>query len=149
RHDRHDLAAPTSGWRSTGAGSGPPARLRRAACPCPFPASQLALCAHAERNRARPRSVSPTEPARAAGTRRSEAFLRHRGAGHAPRSSITRSRNRIKRGGGQRAITLDEGAFLTDEAGEELVALDQALERLTAANERAARVVEQRFFAGL
>src|SRR5690606_16048081 len=60
-----------------------------------------------------------------------------------------RSRNRIKRGGGQRAITLDEGAFLTDEAAEELVALDQALERLAAANERAARVVEQRFFAGL
>ncbi|MHB1170438.1 MAG: sigma-70 family RNA polymerase sigma factor [Longimicrobiales bacterium] len=60
-----------------------------------------------------------------------------------------RTRNRIKRGGGQQAVTLDENAFLSDEAADELLALDQALERLAAANERAARVVEQRFFAGL
>jgi len=60
-----------------------------------------------------------------------------------------RARNRVKRGGGQQAVTLDENVFLSDEAADELLALDQALERLAEANERAAKVVEQRFFAGL
>jgi selenocysteine lyase/cysteine desulfurase len=43
----------------------------------------------------------------------------------------------------------DHVALLTDEAADELLALDDALERLAHANARAARVVEQRFFAGL
>lgn len=61
-----------------------------------------------------------------------------------------RTRNRKKRGGGQVAEALEENdAFLTDEAADELLAMDDALSRLAHANERAARVVEQRFFAGL
>lgn len=61
-----------------------------------------------------------------------------------------RTRNRKKRGGGQAPEMLeDDVAFLTDEAADELLALDDALQRLAQANERAARVVEQRFFAGL
>lgn len=61
-----------------------------------------------------------------------------------------RTRNRKKRGGGQVAEALEENdAFLTDEAADELLAMDEALKRLAHANERAARVVEQRFFAGL
>jgi len=61
-----------------------------------------------------------------------------------------RTRNRKKRGGGQTPEMLeDDVAFLTDETADELLALDDALERLAQANERAAHVVEQRFFAGL
>lgn len=61
-----------------------------------------------------------------------------------------RTRNRKKRGAGQAPESLDDHvAFLTDEAADELLALNEALERLARANERAARVVEQRFFAGL
>ena len=55
-----------------------------------------------------------------------------------------------KRGGGQVAQSLDEASpFLTVEQADELVALDDALERLAAANARAANVVMMRFFGGL
>lgn len=62
-----------------------------------------------------------------------------------------RTRNRTKRGGGVTPEPLRDAhaAFLTDEAADELISLDAALERLAQANPRAARVVEQRFFAGL
>jgi RNA polymerase sigma factor (TIGR02999 family) len=60
-----------------------------------------------------------------------------------------RARNRKKRGAGQPVESLDTDPLLTDEAADEIIALDAALERLAHANERAARVVEQRFFAGL
>jgi RNA polymerase sigma factor (sigma-70 family) len=46
-------------------------------------------------------------------------------------------------------VALDAELLLSDEAASETVALDDVLERLAAVNERAARVVEQRFFAGL
>lgn len=63
-----------------------------------------------------------------------------------------RTRNREKRGGGERPVPLDEAeaeALLTDQETDELLALEDALERLAQANPRAAQVVEQRFFAGL
>jgi len=60
-----------------------------------------------------------------------------------------RTRNRRKRGGGEVPIDIDEGALISDEAAEELLCLDEALDRLARANPRAAQVVEQRFFAGL
>lgn len=61
-----------------------------------------------------------------------------------------RARNRKKRGSGQDAEPLEPDLLLmTDQAAEELVLLDEALNRLAHANQRAARVVEQRFFAGL
>lgn len=62
-----------------------------------------------------------------------------------------RTRNRTKRGGGIEALPLDEAvaSYLTDEEADELLALDQALERLRALNPRGADVVERRFFAGL
>lgn len=60
-----------------------------------------------------------------------------------------RTRKRKKRGAGEVPISLDAGEFLSPQAADELVSLDEALERLAKANERAARVVEQRFFAGL
>ena len=60
-----------------------------------------------------------------------------------------RKRMRTKRGGGQAALNLDEIELPVDERAEELVALDAALERLEAADPELARLVEQRFFAGL
>ncbi len=60
-----------------------------------------------------------------------------------------RERMAGKRGGGDVAVTLDEGAHAAPFQAAELVALDDALQRLGALNERQARVVELRFFAGL
>jgi RNA polymerase sigma-70 factor (ECF subfamily) len=53
------------------------------------------------------------------------------------------------RGGGARALPLDEAALLTDERAEELVALDEALAALGRLDPRKARVVELRYFGGL
>lgn len=56
-----------------------------------------------------------------------------------------------KRGGGIAAGELDEGRIAAggETAAEDLLALDAALARLAAADERLARVVELRFFGGL
>ncbi|MEZ4423872.1 MAG: ECF-type sigma factor [Gemmatimonadota bacterium] len=61
-----------------------------------------------------------------------------------------RTKKRAKRGGGQADLPLSAvEEFLTVEEAEELLALDDALARLEVVNERGARVVEHRFFAGL
>jgi RNA polymerase sigma factor (TIGR02999 family) len=60
-----------------------------------------------------------------------------------------RERLADKRGGGDIAVTLEEGALAAPYQAGELVALDESLHRLAALNERQARVVELRFFAGL
>jgi RNA polymerase sigma-70 factor (ECF subfamily) len=60
-----------------------------------------------------------------------------------------RGRVRVKRGGGQQRILLDEALLLTDTFSEELLALDEALERLAKLDPRQARIVELRFFGGL
>ncbi|MGE0442270.1 MAG: sigma-70 family RNA polymerase sigma factor [Gemmatimonadales bacterium] len=61
-----------------------------------------------------------------------------------------RGRRRLKRGQGQDAVPLDAVADLVgDQAAEELLALDAALDRLALLSPRAAQVVERRFFAGL
>ena len=61
-----------------------------------------------------------------------------------------RARNRLKRGGGESPIPLDEvEPFLSDEEAEEILALDEALIRLATKNPRAAEVVQHRFYAGL
>ncbi len=60
-----------------------------------------------------------------------------------------RRRLAAKRGGGAFRITLEEGALGTASDMEELLALDQALDRLATLNDRLARVVEMRYFAGL
>lgn len=62
-----------------------------------------------------------------------------------------RRHNRLKRGGGQEPLALDYVAepLLSDEDCDELVALDEALDRLAKANPRAATVVQNRFFGGL
>jgi RNA polymerase sigma factor (TIGR02999 family) len=62
------------------------------------------------------------------------------------------ARRRLKRGGGQTLQPLDADAVavavVMDQA-DDVLALDEALERLTAMNERHARIVECRFFGGM
>jgi RNA polymerase sigma factor (TIGR02999 family) len=60
------------------------------------------------------------------------------------------ARKARKRGGGQRAETLDGDAVaLAGSRAEELLDLDHALERLGAIDERQVRIVECRFFGGM
>jgi RNA polymerase sigma-70 factor, ECF subfamily len=59
------------------------------------------------------------------------------------------ARGRKKRGGGWKAVSLDEAASLSDEQAEEMLALDDALAALAAEYPRQARVVECRYFGGL
>jgi RNA polymerase sigma-70 factor, ECF subfamily len=55
-----------------------------------------------------------------------------------------------KRGGADRPVSLDlAGPMISPERAEELLELDEALEQLTRVNDRAARVVQCRYFAGL
>ncbi|MFW6079093.1 MAG: ECF-type sigma factor [Gemmatimonadota bacterium] len=59
------------------------------------------------------------------------------------------ARNAQKRGGGRARVPLDSISLGSDQHVEELVALSDALDRLKAIDERQARVVECRFFAGM
>jgi len=56
---------------------------------------------------------------------------------------------REKRGGGQRAVPIDEALVFAPEQSLDLVKLDQALERLTKLDPRQGKIVELRFFGGL
>ncbi len=62
-----------------------------------------------------------------------------------------RARGREKRGGDWRRVTLlgDEAADRGGRDVEQLLALDEALEKLAALDERQAQVVELRYFGGL
>ena len=60
-----------------------------------------------------------------------------------------RSKNNQKRGGWQERVTLQENMRVTNQSSEDIVALDDALNRLAALDERKVRVVEMKFFAGL
>jgi RNA polymerase sigma factor (TIGR02999 family) len=63
--------------------------------------------------------------------------------------SNARKRAAAKRGGGERNVTLEEDRISSTRDPEWLLALDRALERMAERNERLARVVECRYFAGL
>jgi RNA polymerase sigma-70 factor, ECF subfamily len=60
-----------------------------------------------------------------------------------------RARDALKRGGGGARVTLDEGLLPGATPSLDLVALDEALERLAAMDPLQARIVELRFFGGL
>ena len=62
---------------------------------------------------------------------------------------FARSRQYQKRGGGALHVALDEALHLPSRADPDLVALDDALERLGAFDRRKSQVVELRFFGGL
>lgn len=54
-----------------------------------------------------------------------------------------------KRGGRAQRVSLDEAALVAKERGQELIALDEALNRLRVLDERRSQVVELRYFGGL
>jgi len=63
--------------------------------------------------------------------------------------NAARERMADKRGGGQLHVTLDERDHSAPVEPEGLLALHDALDRLERINERQARIIECRFFAGL
>ena len=60
-----------------------------------------------------------------------------------------RQRQALKRGGGAIRVTLDEAAAVTQTRAAELLALDEALEKLASFDDRKAQVVEMRYIGGL
>jgi len=60
-----------------------------------------------------------------------------------------RERHSLKRGGGALKVTLDEGALVTETRSQELLNLDEALERLAVQDARKSQIVELRYFGGL
>jgi len=60
-----------------------------------------------------------------------------------------RSRASSKRGGAARPVTLDEAAVLSPTQAEEVLAVDEALQRLSDVDARKGRIVELRYFGGL
>lgn len=63
--------------------------------------------------------------------------------------NYARARGRAKRGSGVPNVSLEEAVVMPQERAAELVALDEALERLGAMSERQVRIVECRYFTGL
>jgi RNA polymerase sigma factor (TIGR02999 family) len=60
-----------------------------------------------------------------------------------------RERHALKRGGGALKVTLDEAALVTETRSEDLLALDEALERLAMQDPHKSQIVELRYFGGL
>ena len=63
--------------------------------------------------------------------------------------NYAKRRSRVKRGGDAPLATFEDGAVGKVSRPDDLLALDEALDRLAARAERPARVVEMRFFGGL
>jgi RNA polymerase sigma-70 factor (ECF subfamily) len=60
-----------------------------------------------------------------------------------------RARHALKRGAGAIRVTLDETALVTEQRAEELLALDEALQKLAEFDRRRCEIVEMRYFGGL
>jgi RNA polymerase sigma-70 factor (ECF subfamily) len=60
-----------------------------------------------------------------------------------------RSRHYAKRGGDAQQVSFDEAVIVSPERATEVVALDEALNRLAVIDERKSQIVEFRFFGGL
>jgi RNA polymerase sigma factor (TIGR02999 family) len=60
-----------------------------------------------------------------------------------------RARRTSKRGNAPLKVPLEEPLLFTEEQSDDLVSLDEALERLAQFDQRQSRVVELRFFGGL
>jgi RNA polymerase sigma factor (TIGR02999 family) len=63
--------------------------------------------------------------------------------------NYARDQNRLKRGGKAIHVSLSEACVMPAEKDREIIALNDALNRLEAIDERKAKVVELRFFGGL
>jgi RNA polymerase sigma factor (TIGR02999 family) len=64
-------------------------------------------------------------------------------------TDYARTRGYKKRGGGAEKLSIEKSFVVPQEPGADLVALDDALRRLSALDRRKAEVVELRFFGGL
>jgi RNA polymerase sigma factor (TIGR02999 family) len=62
---------------------------------------------------------------------------------------LARARGYQKRGGGAVQLSLTDALVTSSEKGQDLVALDDALDALARVDERKSKVVELRFFGGL
>ena len=60
-----------------------------------------------------------------------------------------RAQLRVKRGGGAQHVPLTEVLLVADDRSAELIALDQALNRLAEIDAQKSRIVEMRYFGGL
>jgi RNA polymerase sigma factor (TIGR02999 family) len=56
---------------------------------------------------------------------------------------------RAKRGGGEERVTLDEAMLVSEEKSSEMLALDEALQKLERFDKRKSQIAIMRFFAGL
>lgn len=63
--------------------------------------------------------------------------------------SYARAHGAQKRGSGRTPVALDEELVLSEDRADEMLALDEALEKLSTLNERLGRTVELRFFGGM
>ena len=63
--------------------------------------------------------------------------------------NYVRDRRRLKRGGTAITVSFEDNEVISEVRSEELLALDEALTRLSKVDSRKARVVELRFFGGL
>jgi RNA polymerase sigma factor (TIGR02999 family) len=63
--------------------------------------------------------------------------------------NYARDRSRVKRGGSAIQVSLSDVAIISTEKSDELLALDEALQRLAAFDERKSQVVELRYFGGM
>lgn len=63
--------------------------------------------------------------------------------------NYARDRRRAKRGGGALRVSLSEADRVSDEKSVELIALDEALRKLSGIDTRKSQVVELRYFGGL
>jgi len=60
-----------------------------------------------------------------------------------------RRKKRIRHGGGRRRVDLDAADVASDMASDDLIALDEALEKLSNKDKVSANLIKLRFFAGL
>lgn len=60
-----------------------------------------------------------------------------------------REHRSLKRGGGALKVTFDEAALVSDARSEELLALEEALQRLSQQDSTKSKIVELRYFGGL
>jgi RNA polymerase sigma factor (TIGR02999 family) len=60
-----------------------------------------------------------------------------------------RARRATKRGLGIASVNVDEATWISDDAVEPTIELDEALQRLASVDERRSRILEQRYFGGL
>lgn len=63
--------------------------------------------------------------------------------------NYARDQHRQKRGGNAVAVSLTEALIISNEKSEEIIALEEALQRLAEIDERKVKVVELRYYGGL